>query len=830
MTPDKLGKYEIRSTLGRGAMGVVYEGWDPVISRRVAIKTVRLPDPSDAEAQEELSRFKREAQAAGRLHHPNVVGVFDYNETADLAYIVMEFVEGQSLKGLVGDQQRMALPVVSRVLSDVLDGLAYCHERGVVHRDIKPANIMITPEGQAKIADFGIARIESSSMTQAGTVLGTPAFMSPEQFMGVIVDARTDIYSTGVLLFQLLTGERPFEGSMTTIMHKVLNTVPPKPSDLAITAPRSLDDVVARAMARRPEDRFPTAGAFKQAMLAALAAPAEPRPMPPAAAEDGTIIMSAPRPGAAARPAAAAPTAMPSADIASKAAAKTGGSKAPLFAGVAALIVIGGGAAAYVLTRQAPAPVVADAGGTADPTHGTSQTGPTTTNPASGGTAGTTSSAGGTSATGTTSPGTTSSSGTSSSASGTNTAPIGTGSSTAKPPATGTTATGTTATGTTTGGGTATAGSTQSSKPNLPPIQDVKPVSPTDIAQGRPPPPPIGSAGSTTQGTAVASNTPVQLIAPSSQLPPVIGTQQPGQTTGSTKPPPIQNTTAQSGSSVPSTSNEPVIVARSDTTPNVVTSNQPLQPDVAPQVNPPQVAVLTPAQMRPALAAALAGTLCSFTTGNLPSSGPAAVRGVASASALGDMRQTAEGATPGLTIDWNVLAIDQQFCPVLDVLHGLQPEFGNSLATTLALDGQKTRLVTDDYIIPHVTMPNYPAYLNVDYFVHDGTVIHLFPTEFDPAARDARRQFQPHSVVTMGTAQPQKGFPGWQIDQPYGIDLIVTITSSVPLIGIRTVDKATQSEASGPYLAALKTAIEAAHRRDAKISADALVLETAKKE
>jgi hypothetical protein len=247
-------------------------------------------------------------------------------------------------------------------------------------------------------------------------------------------------------------------------------------------------------------------------------------------------------------------------------------------------------------------------------------------------------------------------------------------------------------------------------------------------------------------------------------------------------------------------------------------------------VNPPQVAVLTPAQMRPALASALAGTPCAFTTGNLPSGGPATVRGVASAAALGDMRQTAEGVTPGLTIDWNVLAIDQQFCPVLDVLHGLQPEFGNALATTLALDGQKTRLVTDDYIIPHVTMPGYPAYLNVDYFVHDGTVIHLFPTEFDPAARDARRQFQPHSVVTMGTAQPQKGFPGWQIDQPYGIDLIVTITSSVPLIGIRAVDKTTQSEASGPYLAALKTAIEAAHRRDARISADALVLETAKKE
>ena len=207
-TIETLGKYEIKRPLGRGAMGTVYEGWDPIIARRVAIKTVRLPDHSDdAETQEALTRFRREAQAAGRLTHPNIVGVFDYGETNDLAYIVMEFVDGPPLKNVLDKQERFALPDVIRVMDDLLTGLQFSHDRGVVHRDIKPANVMLTSAGQAKIADFGIARIESSSMTQAGTLLGTPAYMSPEQFMGQVVDARTDIYSAGVLLYQLLTGD-----------------------------------------------------------------------------------------------------------------------------------------------------------------------------------------------------------------------------------------------------------------------------------------------------------------------------------------------------------------------------------------------------------------------------------------------------------------------------------------------------------------------------------------------------------------------------------------------------------------------------------------------
>src|ERR1700691_247753 len=270
---ESLGKYEIRRQLGRGAMGTVYEGFDPIIERTVAIKTVRLPEVADDETADEIARFRREAQAAGRLTHPNIVGVFDYGETADLAYIVMEFVDGPPLKSFLDKNERFPLRQIVQIMEDLLSGLQFSHGRGVVHRDIKPANLMLTKSGQAKIADFGIARIESSSMTQAGTVLGTPAYMSPEQFMGQVVDARSDIYSSGVLLYQLLTGERPFEGSMSAIMHKALNTEAPMPSQISVTVPRPFDSVVRKAMAKRPDDRYGSAAEFMAAIRTAAAAP-----------------------------------------------------------------------------------------------------------------------------------------------------------------------------------------------------------------------------------------------------------------------------------------------------------------------------------------------------------------------------------------------------------------------------------------------------------------------------------------------------------------------------------------------------------------------------
>ncbi len=357
---EMLGKYELRHVLGKGAMGTVYEGYDPIIARRVAIKTVKLPDPDDAEAQEELARFKREAQAAGRLSHPNIVGVFDYGETPELAYIVMEFVDGTTLKHVLDKGERFEISEIVRIMDSLMTGLQFSHGRGVVHRDIKPANIMMTKAGEVKIADFGIARIESSSMTQAGTMLGTPSYMSPEQFMGQTVDARTDLYSSGVMLYQLLTGEKPFDGGLTAIMHKVLHTEPPPPSALSVTVTPALDTVVKTAMAKRPEDRFSSASDFALALREAYEAkpaPAENFSMGLEDFADGEATMVAPR-----RPVAAAPVAPPPPAPAPAAApaSKKGLSPALLGGGAIVLLaVLGGGGYALFGGHKAPAPQAA---------------------------------------------------------------------------------------------------------------------------------------------------------------------------------------------------------------------------------------------------------------------------------------------------------------------------------------------------------------------------------------------------------------------------------------------------------------------------------------
>ncbi len=274
-TIETLGKYEIRRVLGRGSAGTVLEGWDPAIRRRVAIKTVRIVDATDPDIEEQIGRFRREAQAAGRLIHPSIVTVHDYGETEEVAYIVMEFVEGPSLRTFLDKRQPASLEDTVRIMEDVLAGLEFSHERGIVHRDIKPANVMLTSHdmgrARAKIADFGIARIESSVLTQAGTIVGTPAYMSPEQFMGETINARSDIYGAGILLYQLLTGERPFDGTISAVMHKVLSTEAPAPSAMSVHVPPAFDAVVRRAIAKRPEQRFASAAAFSTALRAALA-------------------------------------------------------------------------------------------------------------------------------------------------------------------------------------------------------------------------------------------------------------------------------------------------------------------------------------------------------------------------------------------------------------------------------------------------------------------------------------------------------------------------------------------------------------------------------
>ncbi len=252
-------------------MGIVYEGFDPFIERTVAIKTIQKSMIDKSESQEILGRFRREAQAAGRLTHPNIVSVYEYGEDGDVAFIAMEFIVGIELKEHFDKTIRFQISDSAKIMTQLLDALEYSHARGVVHRDIKPSNILITTDGQVKIADFGIAKIESSELTQVGTVLGTPSYMSPEQFMGQAADRRSDIYSAGVILYQFLTGERPFTGSnMTMIMHKVMNQAPIPPVEFNPDIPEALQEVVKKAMSKQPEDRFQTAAEFMKALKLAV--------------------------------------------------------------------------------------------------------------------------------------------------------------------------------------------------------------------------------------------------------------------------------------------------------------------------------------------------------------------------------------------------------------------------------------------------------------------------------------------------------------------------------------------------------------------------------
>ncbi|HEX5611564.1 MAG TPA: serine/threonine-protein kinase [Burkholderiales bacterium] len=279
--PAKLGKYIVRRELGRGAMGVVYEGFDPFIERTVAIKTIRPQQLAQAETAEILARFKREAQAAGRLNHPNIVQIYEYGEEGGVAFIAMEFIKGRELKDYFDAGQRFANKDLARIMGEMLGALDHAHASGVTHRDMKPANVILLESGTVKVADFGIARIETSELTQAGTVLGTPSYMSPEQFLGTPVDGRSDIFSCGVILYQLLTGERPFSGAVTTIMHKVLKEDPLPPSALNTTLPPAWDAVVKKAMAKSPAERYQRASQF----AADIVAVAEGRT--PAAASEG---------------------------------------------------------------------------------------------------------------------------------------------------------------------------------------------------------------------------------------------------------------------------------------------------------------------------------------------------------------------------------------------------------------------------------------------------------------------------------------------------------------------------------------------------------------
>jgi len=295
--PAQLGKYTISEVLGKGAMGVVYKGFDPHIRRIVALKTIRKDLVDDDQEANLLARFRNEAQAAGRLSHPGIVGVYEWGEVGDVAFLAMEYVEGNSLREYFVRGTRFESRDMVSVMVQLLDALQHAHEQGVWHRDIKPANIIIMRNGKLKVADFGIARIDSSNLTQIGAVMGTPGYMSPEQYSGATVDWRADLFSAGVVLYQLLSGARPFTGTTESIAYKVCHENPPPPS---MAEPgrcsEQFDAVVMMALAKKPEERFQDARAFREAVLAAHAAPASP------ALSEETILNEPTRPSAAMEP------------------------------------------------------------------------------------------------------------------------------------------------------------------------------------------------------------------------------------------------------------------------------------------------------------------------------------------------------------------------------------------------------------------------------------------------------------------------------------------------------------------------------------------------
>src|SRR3954465_15449955 len=270
-----LGRYNIERTIGKGAMGVVYEGVDPRLGRRVAIKTILKSHLDEDTAKDYSMRFVREAQAVARLNHPNVVQVFDFGEEGDIAYLVMEFIKGKELKTFFDANERFELKEVVRIMGELCEALEFAHNAGIIHRDIKPANVMLDAQGKTKLTDFGVARVQDSDKTvektQAGTMVGTPAYMSPEQITGVSVDKRSDVFSAGIILYQFLTGEKPFTGSGAwTIAKKILHEEPALPSSLNNTITPLFDAVGKKALAKRPDQRFPSARDLGVALKQAL--------------------------------------------------------------------------------------------------------------------------------------------------------------------------------------------------------------------------------------------------------------------------------------------------------------------------------------------------------------------------------------------------------------------------------------------------------------------------------------------------------------------------------------------------------------------------------
>ncbi|MBX9631499.1 MAG: serine/threonine protein kinase [Burkholderiales bacterium] len=268
-----LGRYEVLVRLGEGAMGTVYKAHDPLLDRLVAIKTVNLNLPKEDIAEYE-ARFYQEAKAAGGLSHPNIVVIYDIGKTDRLAYMAMEYLEGRELRSILSERTCVSLDEAVNIAAQVADGLTYAHGRGVIHRDIKPTNIMLNRDGVAKITDFGIARMRSSELkTMTGMILGSPRYMSPEQVAGKRADQRSDIFSLGVVLYEMLTGQAPFQAdTVHGVMYQTMNATAPAPSTIKSGLPKILDYIVAKALAKVPEARYQSAKELADDLRASLLA------------------------------------------------------------------------------------------------------------------------------------------------------------------------------------------------------------------------------------------------------------------------------------------------------------------------------------------------------------------------------------------------------------------------------------------------------------------------------------------------------------------------------------------------------------------------------
>lgn len=265
---QSLGRYLIEAEIGRGAMGIVYRAYDPHIGRTVAIKTISLSGPEFAEDESYRARFLREARAAGRLSHPGIVTIFDVGEDSESGepYLVMEHISGEPLSKLLGRSRKLPVPQALQFAQEIAIALDYAHNQGVVHRDVKPPNILIAENGRAKIADFGVAWL-NREVSQTGEIVGSPAYMAPEQMAGKPADARSDLFSLGVVLYTMLTGFRPFQGnSAKTVVFKVRNIEPVPVTTFQSDIPPELDAIVSRAIAKDPDERFSSGAEFARAI------------------------------------------------------------------------------------------------------------------------------------------------------------------------------------------------------------------------------------------------------------------------------------------------------------------------------------------------------------------------------------------------------------------------------------------------------------------------------------------------------------------------------------------------------------------------------------